>query len=220
MRERKLFSLISETLIHYSVSHAHIVKFYGACTKPPNLCIVVEFAPLGSLDQTLKNDKISLSDLQKSHILYQIADALDYLHNRSPQVFHRDLKSANILMFSLEPIVAKVSDFGFARTKADNQTMTKCGTHAWIAPEVLKGSRYDGKADVYSFGVLVWEVMTREQPWASVDSLRVCMDVMAGKRPFIPASCDSRIKTIISNCWDQNPENRPTFHQVMEALKS
>eukprot|EP00002_Diphylleia_rotans_P006650 TRINITY_DN1600_c0_g1_i3.p1 TRINITY_DN1600_c0_g1~~TRINITY_DN1600_c0_g1_i3.p1 ORF type:complete len:2451 (+),score=487.30 TRINITY_DN1600_c0_g1_i3:50-7402(+) len=219
MRERKLFSLISEIMIHTEVEHPHIVKFFGACTKQPNICIVMEYAPLGSLQRILHQEKARLSEKQKLVILLQIADAMDYLHKLNPPIFHRDLKSANILVFSLDPIVAKITDFGFARTKSDNQTMTKCGTQAWIAPEILNGNRYDGKADVYSFGIVVWEVFLCEKPWASLDALRISTEVVSGRRPTIPSHHHPKVKALITSCWSQIPSDRPSFEEILNQLR-
>eukprot|EP00001_Collodictyon_triciliatum_P178644 31858_2 len=86
----------------------------------------------------------------------------------------------------MEPLRVKITDFGFARAKAVNQTMTKCGTKAWIAPETLQGKRYDEKSDVFSYGIVAWEVTTRNHPYGDLDPLRVGFEVVRGKRPSIP----------------------------------
>eukprot|EP00002_Diphylleia_rotans_P015923 TRINITY_DN3085_c0_g1_i2.p1 TRINITY_DN3085_c0_g1~~TRINITY_DN3085_c0_g1_i2.p1 ORF type:complete len:1462 (-),score=243.35 TRINITY_DN3085_c0_g1_i2:187-4572(-) len=219
MKERKLFSLISEIMILRDVDHPHIIKFLGACTRQPNMCIVIEYAAHGSLQRLVQDSKALISEQQKRAILYQIADAMNYLHRLSPPIYHRDLKSANVLVTSKEPIIVKVTDFGFARTKSDNQTMTKCGTQAWIAPEILKGSHYDGKADVYSYGLVSWEVESRRMPWESLDALRISTEVVSGRRPVIGAQCQSWMKDLIEKCWHQDVKKRPSFAEIMDLLK-
>jgi serine/threonine protein kinase len=134
-------------------------------------------------------------------------------------IVHRDLKPSNLLVD--ENWNVKVADFGFARIKEENVTMTRCGTPCWTgtppppttvtrrldqsahqlwlktAPEVIRGEKYSEKADVYSFGVVMWEVATRKQPFAGRNFMAVTMDVLEGKRPKIPADLPHPFKKII-----------------------
>eukprot|EP00002_Diphylleia_rotans_P013188 TRINITY_DN256_c1_g2_i1.p1 TRINITY_DN256_c1_g2~~TRINITY_DN256_c1_g2_i1.p1 ORF type:complete len:2532 (-),score=481.87 TRINITY_DN256_c1_g2_i1:2062-8733(-) len=136
MGEKQLFSLMSEVILMREIQHPHILRFHGACLEQPNLCLVLEYAPHGSLHQLLLEPKNVVTLPMQKSILAQIASAMRYLHEHSPPIYHRDLKSHNVLMLSIDPLVAKIGDFGLARIKANNQTMTKCGTKAWLAPEV------------------------------------------------------------------------------------
>jgi serine/threonine protein kinase len=113
----------------------------------------------------------------------------------------------------------KVSDFGFARIKDENQTMTpQTGSPCWTSPEVLLGKRYDEKADVYSFGVVMWEVVTRRQPFCGRHFLDVSLDVIAGKRPTIPAECPGELRDTIKQCWQTEAADRPCMEEVLARL--
>jgi serine/threonine protein kinase len=135
--------------------------------KKPNLCIVTEFVQQGSLRDMLANRGIKLPWQQRLSMLRSAAQGVSYLHSLQPTaVIHRDLKSSNLLVD--ENMNIKVADFGFARLKEENATMTRCGTPCWTAPEIIRGERYSEKADVYSFGIIMWEVLTRRTPFAGL----------------------------------------------------
>eukprot|EP00002_Diphylleia_rotans_P001087 TRINITY_DN10603_c0_g1_i1.p1 TRINITY_DN10603_c0_g1~~TRINITY_DN10603_c0_g1_i1.p1 ORF type:complete len:188 (-),score=32.96 TRINITY_DN10603_c0_g1_i1:106-588(-) len=160
-----------------------------------------------------------MSNQDKKKILYQIADAMAYLHSHSPPIIHRDLKSPNILVSNLDEFIVKLCDFGLARVKSDNQTMTRCGTGAWIAPEVLKGARYGEKADIYSFGIVCWEVVARQRPYTNMDQLKIGVEVVKGLRPPIPAGIDPVIDRVMQGCWNGNESLRPSFAEVKSQLQ-
>src|SRR3989344_3156664 len=155
----------------------------GACVKRPNLCIVTEFVQQGALKDILHNPSIKLPYQQKLRILHSAASGIGHLHSLEPAIIHRDLKPSNLLVD--ENWNVKVADFGFARIKED-VTMTRCSTPCWTAPEVIRGEKYDERADVFSFGVIMWEVLTRKQPYAGRNFMSVSLDVLEGRRPQIP----------------------------------
>jgi Protein tyrosine and serine/threonine kinase len=119
--------------------------------------------------------------------------------------------------------VAKITDLGLTRTMATSMTK-RTGTTRWTAPEVLAGARYTDKADVYSFSILAWEIITFEVPFASfMFTYEVEDHVLAGGRPPIPAHTPSGVRAITEACWAADPRERPTFRQVsqlMDALTS
>jgi serine/threonine protein kinase len=120
-------------------------------------------------------------------MLRSAALGINYLHSLDPTIIHRDIKPSNLLVD--ETWNVKVADFGFARIKEENATMTRCGTPAWTAPEIIRGEKYSEKADLYSFGVVMWEMLTRKQPYAGRNFMGVSLDVLEGKRPQIPQDC-------------------------------
>lgn len=122
-----------------------------------------------------------------------IAYGMAYLHSKKPPLIHRDLKSANLLVD--ESYTIKISDFGLCRVRAYAQTMTgNCGTYQWMAPEILNNSHYTEKADIYSYGIVLWELLSRECPYTKLDGIQVAMAVLnKGARPEIPTNCPPSI---------------------------
>eukprot|EP00002_Diphylleia_rotans_P011899 TRINITY_DN233_c0_g2_i11.p1 TRINITY_DN233_c0_g2~~TRINITY_DN233_c0_g2_i11.p1 ORF type:complete len:1491 (-),score=353.01 TRINITY_DN233_c0_g2_i11:2172-6428(-) len=219
MSEKQYFSFLSEIMILREVNHPNILRFIGASIKQPNICLLLEYASHGSLRDVLSASKSLLSFGQQMGALCQVAEAMAFLHNRKPSVIHRDLKSANVMVMSLDPIKIKIGDFGLARIKSDNQTMTKCGTRAWLAPEVLKGARYDETADVFSYGVMMWEVITRDRPYTNIDPMKLNFEIMNGLRPAIPKSLKQSVATLMGSCWDADAKKRPSFDSIHDQLK-
>jgi hypothetical protein len=146
------------------------------------------------------------------------ARGMEYLHSGNPPVLHRDLKSANLLLD--ESYTAKVCDFGLSRLKAQARSMTpNCGTVQWMAPEVLADEVYDEKADVYSFGIIVWELLSRECPYEGMTAMQCALAVLnRDKRPEIPKWCPPGLHALIKSCLKKDPASRPTFTEVIVAL--
>ncbi|RLN15185.1 hypothetical protein BBJ28_00009026 [Nothophytophthora sp. Chile5] len=160
---------LAEAKMTATMDHPHIVSFIGvAWSALTDLCMVLEFVDGGDL-RTLLNKYEETHhpvgfDREKVTIALHVCHALTYLHSLSPPVIHRDLKSRNILLnHALE---AKLTDFGISRERLD-QTMTAgVGTSLWMAPEVMMGERYDSKADMFSFGVVLSELDMHTLPYA------------------------------------------------------
>jgi serine/threonine protein kinase len=196
--------------------HPNIVLFIGACVKRPNLCIVTEFVKQGALKEILINNSIKLTWQQKLGLLRSAALGINYLHSLHPVIVHRDLKPSNLLVD--ENWNVKVADFGFARIKEENATMTRCGTPCWTAPEVIRGEKYSEKADVFSFGIIMWEVLTRKQPYAGRNFMNVSLDVLDGRRPQIPADTPGEFEKMMKRCWHMAADKRPTMDEVISTL--
>jgi serine/threonine protein kinase len=167
-----------------SVRHPNIVLFIGACTKPPNLCIVLEYCPRGSLWGVLRDPGMKFSFEEKVRVALDTAKGVNYLHHFSTPVIHRDLKSLNILLDT--SCTSKISDFGWTRFTADSMT-NRIGTYQWMAPEVIMGNRYTESADVYSFGIILWELISEKPPYRELNAIQVS-DAVAKKdiRPPVP----------------------------------
>mmetsp|Transcript_8418 Transcript_8418/g.9722 ORF Transcript_8418/g.9722 Transcript_8418/m.9722 type:complete len:964 (+) Transcript_8418:2-2893(+) len=146
------------------------------------------------------------------------ARGMTYLHSGNPPVLHRDLKSANLLLD--ESYTTKVCDFGLSRLKAQARSMTaNCGTVQWMAPEVLANRSYDEKADVYSFGIIIWELLTRECPYEGMTAIQCALAVLnRDKRPEIPKWCPPQLHALIKSCIKKEPSERPYFAQIIVAL--
>eukprot|EP01119_Soliformovum_irregulare_P013193 TRINITY_DN3492_c0_g1_i2.p1 TRINITY_DN3492_c0_g1~~TRINITY_DN3492_c0_g1_i2.p1 ORF type:complete len:168 (+),score=50.95 TRINITY_DN3492_c0_g1_i2:292-795(+) len=143
-----------------------------------------------------------------------VCRGMEYLH--SNHVMHRDLKSFNLLVDKY--LNLKICDFGVSKITQDKQAVHTgyMGTVAWMAPEVFSvGGRYSFKADVYSFGVIMWEMVTLKTPFENISNFSVPMAVTKGERPELDKDVPSWIKRLIKASWHQNPKNRPDFSSLL-----
>ena len=148
------------------IRHPNIVLFLGACTKAPNLCIVLEYCSRGSLWSLLHDAQIKMSWEYRKKFALVIAKGVYYLHTNQRPILHRDLKSLNVLLD--HALNCKLADFGWTRV-IDKEMTSKIGTYQWMAPEVIRGYKYSEKADVFSFGIILWELATRKPPYYGID---------------------------------------------------
>nr|CCA16589.1 protein kinase putative [Albugo laibachii Nc14] len=208
----------SEVEIMSILRHPNICRLLGACMEPPNRAIVVELCQGGSLWNVLRLKRHSLTPKMRTKFLLDTAKGMSYLHHFKQPILHRDLKSPNLLVDSDYTI--KISDFGLARVKAHVQTMTgNCGTVQWMAPEVLGNLKYTEKADVFSFGIVVWEVMTGECPYEGLSQVQAALGVLSRNlRPGIPKNCPPFFQRLMRSCWDRQADLRPSFSQIIVAL--
>eukprot|EP00276_Gloeochaete_wittrockiana_P003792 CAMPEP_0184644750 /NCGR_PEP_ID=MMETSP0308-20130426/1409_1 /TAXON_ID=38269 /ORGANISM="Gloeochaete witrockiana, Strain SAG 46.84" /LENGTH=575 /DNA_ID=CAMNT_0027073443 /DNA_START=147 /DNA_END=1874 /DNA_ORIENTATION=- len=217
-----------EIIIMNTLRHPNVVLFIGASTTSP-MCLVTEYLPGTSLWHYLRADgpfkgKRTANrppDRQTAlSISLDTARGLIYLHSRG--ILHRDVKSHNILLD--ENLKAKVSDFGLSRVRREASSLTiGIGSPLWMAPEVWEEKPYDGKADVYSFAVVMWELMTGLVPFSNLRPFRIGQAVTAGERPPLPADSEAdpllnRWSRLIRKCWDGDPQRRPDFSQVITEL--
>lgn len=210
----------SEVLILTKLQHYAILPFVGACTRPP-FCIVTRFMSGGSLFSRLhaKEAADRLSSTQLTIIALGIAYGMEYLHNQN--MLHRDLKSLNILL-DVDGY-PKICDFGMAQTKSTGSEPVQggIGTSQWMAPEVLASQRYDEKADVYSYGIILWEMLTGDVPYRGLRDIQVAMTVInQHNRPKIPKNCPQNLAKFIRVCWHSDPDKRPEFKTIVRALET
>ncbi|KAI5581973.1 hypothetical protein BDE02_07G054100 [Populus trichocarpa] len=206
-----------EVYIMRKVRHKNVVQFIGACDRSPNLCIVTEFMAKGSLYNFLHKQKgvFKLPCLIK--VAIDVSKGMNYLHQNN--IIHRDLKTANLLMDENE--VVKVADFGVARVQTQSGVMTaETGTYRWMAPEVIEHKPYDHKADVFSFGIVAWELLTGELPYSYLTPLQAAVGVVRkGLRPTIPKHTHPKLAELLETCWQQDPNQRPNFSQIIDILQ-
>jgi len=200
--------------------HPNIVLFMGAVTRPPNLSIVTEFLPRGSLYRLIHRPNNQLDERKRLRMALDAARGMNYLHSCNPVIVHRDLKSPNLLVD--KNWVVKVCDFGLSRMKVSTYLSSKstAGTAEWMAPEVLRNEPADEKCDVYSYGVILWELFTLQQPWGKMNPMQVVGAVgFQHRRLDIPEFVDPGIADIIRKCWQTDPRLRPSFGEIMDSLK-
>nr|XP_004231067.1 serine/threonine-protein kinase STY46 isoform X1 [Solanum lycopersicum] len=206
-----------EVYIMRKVRHKNVVQFIGACTSPPNLCIVTEYMSGGSVYDYLHKQRGSFKLPTVLKVAIDVSKGMNYLHQNN--IIHRDLKAANLLMDENE--VVKVADFGVARVKAQTGVMTaETGTYRWMAPEVIEHKPYDHKADVFSFGVVLWELLTGKIPYEYLTPLQAAIGVVQkGLRPTIPKHTPPKLADLLETCWQQDPTSRPDFSAIVDILQ-
>ncbi|EFJ06927.1 hypothetical protein SELMODRAFT_269874 [Selaginella moellendorffii] len=215
-----LEEFITEVRLMRRMRHPNVVLFMGAVTRPPNLSIVTEFLPRGSLFKLIHRPSNQVDERRRLRMALDVAKGMNYLHSSTPMIVHRDLKSPNLLVD--KNWVVKVCDFGLSRMKHHTflSSKSQAGTPEWMAPEVLRNEPSNEKSDVYSFGVILWELATLQQPWHGMNSMQVVGAVgFQNRRLDIPADMDPAIAKIIQECWQNDPALRPTFHEIMDSLR-
>ncbi|OIW17521.1 hypothetical protein TanjilG_22633 [Lupinus angustifolius] len=209
-----------EVRIMLRLRHPNIVHFIGAVTRPPNLSIITEFLPRGSLYHILHRPHCQIDEKQRIKMALDVARGMNCLHSSTPTIVHRDLKSPNLLVD--ENWNVKVCDFGLSRLKHNTFLSSKstAGTPEWMAPEVLRNEPSNEKCDVYSFGVILWELATLKMPWTGMNPMQVVGAVgFQNRRLDIPKDVDPLVARIIWECLQQDPNLRPSFAQLTVALK-
>ncbi|XP_039140168.1 serine/threonine-protein kinase STY46-like [Dioscorea cayenensis subsp. rotundata] len=218
LKENMMHEFAQEVYIMRKVRHKNVVQFIGACTRSSSLCIVTEFMSGGSIYDFLHKQKgvFKLPALLK--VAVDVSKGMNYLHQNN--IIHRDLKAANLLMDENE--VVKVADFGVARVKAQSGVMTaETGTYRWMAPEVIEHKPYDHKADVFSFAIVLWELLTGKIPYEYMTPLQAAVGVVQkGLRPTIPKNTNPKLAELLKRCWQQDPSLRPDFSEILEILRT
>eukprot|EP00741_Cyanophora_paradoxa_P012407 tig00020610_g11988.t1 len=200
-----------------ALRHPNVIQFFGAYENNNQLYIVTEFAQQGHLRNFLTTKRPNFE--QKISVIFNVLCGMMYLVSLEPPILHRDLKSFNVLMMADGR--AKLADFGLARIKSEAQaTISAAGTPAWMAPELLRGETgCTEQSDVFSFGVLVWEIVTEDLPWVGIEPIAVVGQVGFNKRRLtIPADVHPALKHLISQCWEEDPARRPTFRRIHDEF--
>ncbi|KAG6586130.1 Serine/threonine-protein kinase HT1, partial [Cucurbita argyrosperma subsp. argyrosperma] len=208
-----------EVMMLATLKHPNIVRFIGACHKPMVWCIVTEYAKGGSVRQFLmkrQSRSVPLKLAVKQAL--DVARGMEYVHGLG--LIHRDLKSDNLLIFADKSI--KVADFGVARIEVQTEGMTpETGTYRWMAPEMIQHRPYTQKVDLYSFGIVLWELITGMLPFQNMTAVQAAFAVVnKGVRPIIPNDCLPVLSDIMTRCWDANPDVRPSFTEVVRMLEN
>lgn len=232
-----LLAVRRELQVMTKVDHPHILKLIGVISVQAPLRLCLEHCTGGTLFDLLHNCwEIPLSWTQRLKILVDIASAMEYLHGFRKQIIHRDLKSLNI--FLVEPVVdetsvpnVKIADFGFARIRervrgrpVEWATPTKAaGSMHWMAPEVYQGLMYYEKADVFSYSIVTYEVICRHMAFEDLDAETAGQRICDGDRPdlseeFVPADTIPEVLELMKECWDQDPDRRPTYTEILQRL--
>lgn len=232
-KEQRAFD--REVAIMPLVNHENLVRFLGVSSQQRPFRIITEYCAGGCCFELLHNcDHIDLNWTQQIKMCKDVASALDYLHKFTPQIIHRDLKSLNLLL--AKPVLCendvpcvKVSDFGLSRMKdqapdADWGKMTiAAGTCHWMAPEVFTGAIYDEKVDVYSYAMILFEIICREIPFEEEEPANVGRLTVQGARPdleAVPPDCPEVLRDLMITCWAHEPFKRLAFDRIVDILNT
>ncbi|XP_040004561.1 mitogen-activated protein kinase kinase kinase 20 isoform X2 [Xiphias gladius] len=218
---KKLLKIENEAEILSVLSHRNIIQFYGAIVEAPNYGIVTEYASGGSLYDYLSSDESE--DMDMGQIMTWAADiarGMHYLHSEAPvMVIHRDLKSRNVVLAADK--VLKICDFGASKFLTHTTHMSLVGTFPWMAPEVIQSLPVSETCDTFSYGVVLWEMLTREIPFKGLEGLQVAwLVVEKNERLTIPSGCPVSFAELLRNCWATEPKERPWFKQILSTLES
>ncbi|KAM0869195.1 hypothetical protein ACQ4PT_040834 [Festuca glaucescens] len=210
-----------------SLHHPNVVAFYGVVLDGPggSVATVTEYMANGSLRQALQRHENRIFDRRRRLlIVMDVAFGMEYLHGKN--IVHFDLKSDNLLvnLRDAQRPICKVGDLGLSKVKC--QTLISGGvrgTLPWMAPELLNGSSnlVSEKVDVFSFGIVMWELITGEEPYADLHYGAIIGGIVNNTlRPPVPESCDPQWRSLMEQCWSAEPSERPSFTEVVKRLRA
>lgn len=218
LSKRALRNFCKEVEIMSKIYHPNVCLFMGACTSPGNIRIIQEKL-CGDLESRIHNLEEEITLSQRMQWAKDASQGLAWLHGNNPPIIHRDLKPANMLYDEHGRI--KVCDFGLSHFMEEGITDREPkGTPLYMAPEVMRKQEITEKVDVYSMGIIMWELLTREDPFAQHEDYDEFVDSVCngGERPVIPEWCPDSLRALIVSCWATNPDDRPTFPEMVTAL--
>ncbi|XP_038598418.1 atrial natriuretic peptide receptor 2 isoform X3 [Tachyglossus aculeatus] len=214
------------------VQFNHLTRFIGACIDPPNICIVTEYCPRGSLQDILENDSINLDWMFRYSLINDLVKGMAFLHN-SIIGHHGSLKSSNCVVDSR--FVLKITDYGLASFRSAGEPEDSHALYAkklWTAPELLCPGRLPTmgmqKGDVYSFGIILQEIALRNGPFyvegMDLSPKEIVQKVRHGQRPYFRPSIDrgqlsEELAMLMERCWAQDPAERPDFSQIKGFIR-
>jgi len=216
--EKQQKEFVAEAKVMKSLrNHPNVVLFIGVTRSPYPLCIVTEFLEKGSLQDFL-SDHPNLELEIRMNIVRGIARGMLHLHSQN--IVHRDLAARNILLTNtLEP---KVSDFGMSRYVSENTgtTLSTIGPLKWMSPESIVKKKYSLPSDVWSFGVLLFEIFSNREPYPELDAVQAALQVCEHGLRLTPSDNTPQIiKDIMFVCFQTDPSKRPFFSQITVMLK-
>eukprot|EP00826_Nyctotherus_ovalis_P053696 TRINITY_DN7003_c0_g1_i4.p1 TRINITY_DN7003_c0_g1~~TRINITY_DN7003_c0_g1_i4.p1 ORF type:complete len:544 (-),score=136.52 TRINITY_DN7003_c0_g1_i4:23-1654(-) len=197
--------------------HPNLSLFIGTGITPKQaLCVITEFGSGGTLSQLLRDESVPLSWKQRAKVCLDTARGVNAMHSHRPSVVHGELRTETVVL--VEPVKGEndsiITKVGMMRGE---EREVRC-----VAPEELRGGECTMKGDVYSFGILMWEVITRKAPYEGMESEEIADCVINGGRPdekAVPEDCPSSILELMKACWHDDFLQRPSFDEIIKLLK-
>ena len=230
LEEKDKLNLQNEILISLLVNHPNIINIIGISSSLDNetIFIIEEYLKKNSLKNYLENKSVNLNLINKLNLIYDISKAIYYLHSREPKILHRDLKSSNILLDN--NLNCKLCDFGLSKliyNNISNYQTNSTSTLYWMSPEFLCDGIFNEFSDIYSFAILIWEIMTRDTvPYKNVNQMDFILgnkEIIDNKRPEtnleIFNECPE-IKDLIEKMWNTDWNKRPKIKDVVCVLEN
>ncbi|XP_036597789.1 receptor-interacting serine/threonine-protein kinase 2 [Trichosurus vulpecula] len=237
LQESEISDILKEAKILHKARFSYILPILGICYEPEFLGIVTEYMNNGSLNELLhrRNDYPDIAWALRFRILHEIALGVNYLHNMNPPLLHHDLKTQNILLDN--EFHVKIADFGLSKWRQMSLSQSRSsvsapegGTIIYMPPEnydLSQKSRASIKHDIYSFAIIMWEVLSRKQPFEEfINPLQIMYSVSKGTRldtekESLPLDIPHRAQMIslIESGWAQNPDERPSFLKCLIELE-
>ncbi|KAL0832965.1 hypothetical protein ABMA28_001098 [Loxostege sticticalis] len=230
--EKEKTDLLQELIVMKNLgTHPNVVRLIGCCTEKEPTLVIMEFVSIGKLQQFLRDSRAErhygnthgsqfLTSRDLTHFAFQVARGMEFLSSKG--IIHRDLAARNVLI--TEERTCKVADFGLARDvggthvyerKSDGRLPIR-----WMAPESLYDDIFSVKSDIWSFGVLLWEIVTLgSTPYPGMSAGDVMKKVHSGYRLEKPEHCRRELYNIMYYCWEAKPTDRPDFPEVVAMLE-
>ncbi|KAJ3333165.1 hypothetical protein HDU76_010919 [Blyttiomyces sp. JEL0837] len=213
------------------LDHENLLKVFGVCLVPPNISIVSEFVSTGNLYDLVRDGEVELEVEETLRLAIQVCEGMVFLHQQTPTCYHLNLHSRNVLLTADRTV--KLSEYGykdsiFSRLRLYREsvelgnfnTSAKREEVEWMAPEILEGKIVKNLAavDSYAFGILLYEIVSRDSPFPDMDAAKVVeMVVTEAEMPTIPDFVPDDLKDLMVSCWSR-PDQRPNFSTLKSKL--
>eukprot|EP01117_Protostelium_nocturnum_P008397 TRINITY_DN29_c0_g1_i1.p1 TRINITY_DN29_c0_g1~~TRINITY_DN29_c0_g1_i1.p1 ORF type:complete len:687 (-),score=240.71 TRINITY_DN29_c0_g1_i1:43-2103(-) len=212
---------VNEMNILTKLNHPNVVRAIGLYVENEQTYLVLEYLSKGSLIDFLRQPSIEkgIGSIEKINMCIHVAAGMGYLEDR--QVIHRDLAARNLLVTEVDgKFLLKIADFGLSKESTIYTAKGEQFPVKWSPPEVIQRNQYSSHSDVWSFGIVMWEIFSGgvKIPYFGLSNIETVQYVIEGKRLEKPADCPEEIYALMLKCWNENPNERPTFDQIFKEL--